>query len=87
MVFNTTLNSISVILSHSLLVEETWEINQPVASHWQTLSHKCCIKYTSPWVGFRAYNTDCIVSCKSNYYMPQLVNKMHNFKMWMLKTC
>jgi hypothetical protein len=37
MVFNTTFNNISV-----LLVEETWghrEKRQPVASHWQTLSH------------------------------------------------
>jgi hypothetical protein len=43
MVFNTTFNSISVILWQSvLLVEETGgpgENHRPVASHWQTLSH------------------------------------------------
>jgi len=43
MVFNTTVNKISVILWGSvLLVEETavpGENHQPVTSHWQTLSH------------------------------------------------
>ena len=41
--FNTTFNNISVISWQSvLLVEETGlhgENHQPVASHWQTLSH------------------------------------------------
>jgi hypothetical protein len=42
MVFNATFNNISVITS-VLLVEETRvprEIDQPAASHSQTLSHK-----------------------------------------------
>jgi hypothetical protein len=43
MVFNTTFNNISLISWQSvLLVEETrvpGENHQPVASHWQTLSH------------------------------------------------
>ena len=42
-VFNATFNNISVILWQSvLLVEETGvhrENHQPVASHWQSLSH------------------------------------------------
>jgi hypothetical protein len=52
MVFNMTLNNISVISWRSvLLAEETGrpkENVRPVASHWQTLSHNvhCCIKYT-----------------------------------------
>jgi hypothetical protein len=48
MVFNVTFNNISAILWQSgLLVEETGvpgENHRPAASHWQTLSHKCCIK-------------------------------------------
>ena len=44
-----------------------------VASHWQTLSHKCCIEYTSPWTGFKlttlvVIGTDCIGSYKFNYH-------------------
>jgi hypothetical protein len=43
MVFNATFNNIPVILWRSvLLVEETGvpeEYHQPVASHWQILSH------------------------------------------------
>jgi len=26
--------------------------HRPAASHWQALSHKCSIEYTSPWAGF-----------------------------------
>jgi hypothetical protein len=42
--------------------------------HWQTLSHKCCTEYTSPWtrIGLATLvviGTDCIGSCKSNYHM------------------
>ena len=49
------------------------ENHWPVASHWQTLSHKCCIDYTSPWMGFKlttsvVIGTDCICSCKSNFH-------------------
>jgi hypothetical protein len=40
MVFNATFSNISVISWRPvLLVEETGENHQPVASHWQTLSH------------------------------------------------
>ena len=57
MVFNTIFNNISVISWRSiLLVEETGvprENHRPVASHWQILSHKCCIEYTLPWTGFK----------------------------------
>jgi len=45
MVFYATFNNISVISWRSvLLVEETGENHWPVASHWQTLSYKCCIE-------------------------------------------
>jgi len=43
MEFNATFNSISVISWSALLVKETGvlrENHRPVASHWQTLSHK-----------------------------------------------
>jgi hypothetical protein len=57
MVFNTIFNNISVISWRSiLLVEETGvprENHRPVASHWQILSHKCCIEYTLPCTGFK----------------------------------
>ena len=40
MVFNATFNNISVISWRSVLfVKETGENHEPVASHWQTLSH------------------------------------------------
>jgi len=43
MVFNATVNNISVMSWRSVsLMEETkvsWENHWPVASHWQTLSH------------------------------------------------
>ena len=36
-----------------LLVEETRVLGgKPPSSHWQTIT-KCCIKYTSPWVGIK----------------------------------
>ena len=75
MMFNATFNNISVISWRSvLLVEDAGvpgESHRPVASHWQTLPHKCCIEYTSPWTGFKlttlvVIGTDCIGSCKSN---------------------
>jgi len=54
MVFNATFNNISVISWWSvLLVEETRvprENKRHAASHWQTLSYRCCIEYTlSEW--------------------------------------
>jgi hypothetical protein len=46
MVLNTTFNNISAILWQSvLLVEETGEKHQPIASHWQTY-----IEYNLEWV-------------------------------------
>ena len=47
MVFNATLNNISVISRQSvLLVKETgvlWENHWPATSHWQTLSHNAVL--------------------------------------------
>ena len=63
MVFNATFNNISVIIYgwwSVLLVEETGvpgENHQPVANHYQTLSHNVVsIEYTSPWMGFEPHN-------------------------------
>ena len=59
MVFNATLNNISVISWKSvLLVEETEvprENHGPVASHWQTLSHNV-VSSTSDLSGIRTQN-------------------------------
>ena len=75
MVFNTTFNNISVIWWQSvLLMEETGipgDNNQPVASHWQTLSHN--VSSTPHRVGFElttlvVIGTNDIGSCKSNYH-------------------
>jgi hypothetical protein len=69
MVFNPTFINISVISwSLVLLVEETrvpGENHRPVASHWQTLSHKCCIEYTSLSIRFR--NGTCIIILDKKY--------------------
>ena len=35
--------------------------HRPVANHWQTLSHKCCIEYTSLWIGFELTTSDSVV--------------------------
>ena len=46
MVFNATFNKISVISWRSvLLVEETVENHQPIASHRQTLSHNVILMF------------------------------------------
>ena len=75
MVFNATFNNVSIISWWSvLLVEETGipkENHSPVGSHWQTFIAKCCMEYTSPWVGMELTTlvvmcTDCIYICKSN---------------------
>ena len=77
MVFNATFNNNSVIAWWSvLLVEKTGgpgENHRPVASHWQTLSHKNVMLYTLSWSRFElttsvVIGTDCIGSCKSNYH-------------------
>jgi hypothetical protein len=53
MVFNTTVNNISVISWQSvLLVEETRvpvENHRPVTSHWQTLSHNVSSTPHNEW--------------------------------------
>ena len=87
MVFNTTFNNISVISWQSvLLVEETGisgENHQPVASHWQTLSHKVYLA----WTGFElttsvVIGTDCTGSCKSNYYTITTTTAHGMFMRW-----
>jgi hypothetical protein len=65
----------------SFIDEETGvpgENHQLVTSHWQTLSLKSCIEYTTPWAEFKlttlvviamiAYIYIYIGSCKSNYH-------------------
>ena len=78
MVFNTTFNNISVLSWQSVLLVKETEVPRKhhwsVASNWQTLSHKYCTEYTSPWTRFGLTTlvvivTDCIGSCKSNYHM------------------
>ena len=60
MVFNATLNNISVISWQSvLLVEETREFgenHQPVASHWQTLSHNVTFVVLNTLSGVQTHN-------------------------------
>ena len=67
MVFNATFNNISVISWRSvLLVEKTvvpGENHQPVASHWQTLSHN--VVSSTP----RLIGIDCTGSCNTNYHL------------------
>jgi len=75
-VFYATLNNISVMSWRSvLLVEETGvpgENHRPVASHWETLSHKV-VSSTSHHAEFELTTlvvivTDCTGSCKSKYH-------------------
>jgi hypothetical protein len=76
MVFNATVNNISVISWQSvLLVDETevpGENHWHVASHWQVYLI-ICIEYTSLWNRFEIttlvmVGTDCSGSFKSNYH-------------------
>jgi hypothetical protein len=78
MMFNATFNNISVISWRSvLLVEETRvprENHQPVACHWQTLSHNVVSSTPHHERGFKlttsmVIGTDCTGSYKSNYPM------------------
>ena len=91
MIFNTTFNNIQVISCQSVLLEtETGvprESHRPVASHWQNFITKCCIEYTSPWVGFELttflmIGTGCTGSCKSNINVLILFIYMINFSWW-----
>ena len=75
-VFNTTFNNISVISWRSVLVVEKIRVpgenHQPVASHWQTLSHYVVLS-THHLSRIRTHNvsgnsTDCIGSWKSDYH-------------------
>ena len=60
-----------------LLVEETRVLGGkppylPSTSHWQTFCHiitKCCIKYTSPWVGIKITKLGhvCLLSLSNIY--------------------
>jgi hypothetical protein len=79
-----TIPNQKVPLEHSLLFfgKQKWrdlitnnpgENHRPVASHWQTLSHKNVMLYTLSWSRFElttsvVIGTDCIGSCKSNYH-------------------
>ena len=72
MVFNATFNNISVISWQSvLLVDGTGENYQPVASHWETLSHNV-VSSTPGLSGVQTHNVvigiDCTGSYKSNYH-------------------
>jgi hypothetical protein len=74
MVFNATLNNISVISWWSvLLMEETGlpEKNPPCRKSLTNFITYCCIEYTSPRLAFEPTTlvvkvTDCTWSCKSN---------------------
>jgi hypothetical protein len=93
MVFNTIFNNISVISWRSiLLVEETGvprENNGHNVSHWQILSHKCCIEYTLPWTGFKlapfVWNRQVFskynVINKDFFYIGTLI------KVWFIQDC
>ena len=76
MVFNTTFNNISVILSRLvLLVEETRvprENHRPAEGRWKLYHIMLYLAYPT-WEGFElttlvVIGTDCISSCKSNYH-------------------
>ena len=75
MVFNATFNNISVILWRSvLLVEEAGKKLPTCRKSLTNFITYHCIDYTSPWMGFEittlvVIDTDCTVSCKSNYHM------------------
>ena len=60
MVFIATFNNISAILWRSVLLMEETEVSaknhQPVASHWQTLSHK--VHLAMRWIQTQNFNGD-----------------------------
>jgi hypothetical protein len=72
MVFNATFQHISVILWWSvLLLEETGvpvENQKTTASQLQTLSYNFVSSAPRHEQDSNPQGTDCIVSCKSNYY-------------------
>jgi hypothetical protein len=69
MVFNVTIYDVSVnIMVISFIVEETGENPQPVASHWQTLSHNVVSRTPRHERGFEittlvVIGTGCTGSC------------------------
>ena len=61
--FNATFNNISVVSWQSLLLEEETgvpgENNQPVASHWQTLSHNVVSRISHlSWIRMNNFSGD-----------------------------
>jgi hypothetical protein len=73
MVFDASFNNMSVIsLQSVLLVEEALDENhRPVASHWQTFSHKVVSSTQTDWMG----------SCKSNHVTIKTTNNLNlNYK-------
>ena len=71
MAFNATFNNISAISWQPVLLMEetrgTRENHWLVASHWQTLSHKCCTWSRFELTTSVVIGTDCIGNCNSNY--------------------
>ena len=63
MVFNATFNNISIKSWWSvLLLEETGENHQPVASHWQTISHNVVsntLRHEHDWVSQPLIKINC----------------------------
>ena len=80
-------NYISAILWRSyLLVEETRvpaENHRPIACHWQTLSHKCCIDLAMN--GVRTHTSVVIgIDCIDSLYGEHLTFNMHYIELYIV---